>query len=52
MLLFYSAVVFVNSTAQEIAGSYASFLSTAFLNKYLHDSGVDTNDNLKVIYID
>ena len=35
---FYSAIVLVNSTSMEITGSYASFLSIAFLKKYLKDN--------------
>ena len=49
---FYSAIIFVNTTAKEVVPSYASFMSTAFLKKYLNDSGFNEAMNLKVTYID
>lgn len=49
---FYSAIIYVNTTAREVVPSYASFMSTAFLKKYLNDSGLDKSNTLKVNYIE
>ena len=42
----------MNATAKEVVPSDASFMSTAFLKKYLNDSGFNETKNLKVTFID
>lgn len=45
----YQGIVFVNSTSQEVAGSYVQVLATAFLKQFLLDSG-KPDPNLKITY--